>query len=490
MSKRGVVYARISDSEGQGGEDKVSIPVQLEDSRKRAIRDGVEIIDQYVDNKRYRVGRRWVEPGGERADRPEFLRLIADGYAQKYELIYARTDDRLCRGVRPAVPFGDMLEQTRIQVILVSGNFDLRTFYLLAAVNKMELDRIRDRIRMGHEGRAKRGMHHGGNGAIGYNSVRDDSGKTVGYVIDEGWRMWFTTLAEYLLSGMSYIEIWRRLPLPPGSSRQLKYGHVTRIINSPWYRGFSVYNGVLSPGRHPKMWDAETCLRVELEIARRRREHPRGRWQSSPFRDFLFCGLCGGPMRRGGVSWIRGRSIPNYGCAHYLNRVASRNSGMEIPHVSNSMYEHKIVEALEDMFRSVTREELEAYYADDSFSVGPETAKGLTRLQGELAMLDNEIAGFSRSIESLVFQGARVVLEDQVKEKSRKAEALRAEIAGLNLITNEALESMDIDEALEILRAPGLFDGDLGEAIDIIRTALPAVYVMQGELRLTLDNLA
>lgn len=69
--KRAAIYARVSREE-QASEDKASIPEQLSDLEELCESKGHEIIDRYIDDKRYRSKGRLVEPAGTRKDRPEY----------------------------------------------------------------------------------------------------------------------------------------------------------------------------------------------------------------------------------------------------------------------------------------------------------------------------------------------------------------------------------------------------------------------------------
>jgi len=296
---RVALYARVSDSDSQTGEDKVSIGSQQEETRQKVLDmlGNVVFLDPYVDDHPYRVGSRLREPSGEHADRPAYCQLIADGYSKKYDYVAAWKEDRLYRGVKAAVLFGDMLETTGIRVVLARENFDAKMLYIKAAIGKIELDNIKDRLRMGQAGRARRGLHHGGRLSYGYQEIKDEAGRNTGYVIDKDWQAWFDELSRLFLARVSYRNITLQLPRPPGLQTQFYSTAVVRLIRSPWYRGFVVHRGQLLVGKHPKMWDDKTCAAIERELDRRRALRSGvPRLGEAIFTGILRCGFCNSSM--------------------------------------------------------------------------------------------------------------------------------------------------------------------------------------------------
>lgn len=78
----------------------------------------------------------------------------------EFDVLLAWNEDRLCRGYRPMVDLLDVLENTRLVVMLARGTFDRDTFPIKVWAAKAENERRADRIRIGHLGRVKRGLPH------------------------------------------------------------------------------------------------------------------------------------------------------------------------------------------------------------------------------------------------------------------------------------------------------------------------------------------
>ena len=95
---------------------------------------------------------------GSSKHRPDFQRMLKDAGDGRFDVIVAWKSDRLSRGLYPAAALMEVLEAAQIGLEAVKDNVDLNTFSLLAAVGKIELDNIRERVKMGMRGRARSGQ--------------------------------------------------------------------------------------------------------------------------------------------------------------------------------------------------------------------------------------------------------------------------------------------------------------------------------------------
>ena len=142
---RAAIYARVSDK-SQDAEDKTSISEQISDMEARCKRRGLTIVARYQE-----VGRGWSKK------RPEFQRMLADARQGRFDTIVCWKSDRLSRGMYPAAALMEVVEAHRINLEAVMDAIDLKTFGLMAAVGKIELDNFRERSSMGKRGTAKQG---------------------------------------------------------------------------------------------------------------------------------------------------------------------------------------------------------------------------------------------------------------------------------------------------------------------------------------------
>ncbi len=160
-ANRAAIYARVSDK-SRDGEDKTSISEQTGDMEAYCESKGLTITARYQE-----VGRGWSKK------RPEFQRMLADARRGRFDTIVCWKSDRLSRGMYPAAALMEVVEAHQIRVEVVLDAIDMKTFGLMAAIGKIELDNFRERSTMGKRGTAKQGRVPTGGVPYGYR-IGDD----------------------------------------------------------------------------------------------------------------------------------------------------------------------------------------------------------------------------------------------------------------------------------------------------------------------------
>jgi len=164
MTEKAAIYARVS-TEEQAGEGKVSIEVQR--SRCEALCEAREweVFEIYVD----------AGVSGAKEDRPALNRMLRDGEAGVFDRLVYLKSDRLARNTRLLLQIWEMLEQVGVKVISVEEGFDTGSpagqmaITMMAATAQFEREQIRERVKMGKHGMAKRGLYPSGIPPYGYD---------------------------------------------------------------------------------------------------------------------------------------------------------------------------------------------------------------------------------------------------------------------------------------------------------------------------------
>ncbi len=230
--KRAAIYARVSDK-SQAEEDKTSISEQIGAMEAYCEGKGMAITARYQE-----VGRGWTKK------RPEFQRMLADAKRGRFDTIVCWKSDRLSRGMYPAAALMEVVEAHQIQLEAVTDAIDMKTFGLMAAIGKIELDNFRERASMGKRGSAKQGRIPNGSRAYGYRIGDDGKPKIYepeGEVVRRIFRM-------YVHEGMSGAAIVRQLTrdnaptFNPGSRWHTSF--ISALL------GKEVYKGVWWYGKH------------------------------------------------------------------------------------------------------------------------------------------------------------------------------------------------------------------------------------------------
>ena len=254
--KRAAIYARVSDK-SQAEDDKTSISEQIGDMEAYCESKGLTISARYQE-----VGRGWSKK------RPEFQRMLADARRERFDTIVCWKSDRLSRGMYPAAALMEVVEAHQIQLEAVMDAIDMKTFGLMAAIGKIELDNFRERATMGKRGSAKQGRMPAGAPPYGYRT--GDDGRPEVYEPEaEVVRRIFQM---YVHEDMTGTDIIQRLtsddaPLRNPGSRWHK-AYVSDILRREVYRG---------------TWHYGRARWVVTEAGERVYPQPRDAWIEVPF---------------------------------------------------------------------------------------------------------------------------------------------------------------------------------------------------------------
>ena len=224
-TNRAAIYARVSDK-SQAEEDKISLSEQTIDMEAYCERRGLTIVARYQE-----VGRGWSKK------RPEFQRMLADAREGRFDTIVCWKSDRLSRGMYPAAALMEVVEayQTRLEAVM--DTIDMKTFGLMAAIGKIELDNFRERASMGKRGKAKQGRMP--NGSIPYGYRIGEDGKPVVYEPEA--EIVKRIFRQYVHEGMVGLAIARQLAQDnaptwrPGSRWHNAY--VCALLGKEVYKG-------------------------------------------------------------------------------------------------------------------------------------------------------------------------------------------------------------------------------------------------------------
>ncbi len=255
-ANRAAIYARVSDK-SQDGEDKTSIAEQTGDMEAYCESKGLTITARYQE-----VGRGWSKK------RPEFQRMLADARKGRFDTIVCWKSDRLSRGMYPAAALMEVVEAHQIRIEAVMDAIDMKTFGLMAAIGKIELDNFRERSTMGKRGTAKQGRVPTGGLPYGYR-IGDDGRPEV---VEEQAEVVRRIFQMYVHEGMRAFSIAVRLtdeevPTQTGKLTWLQ-SRVHHILGNATYTGSWVYGKYrhVSTEDGMKVYDQPRDTWIEIPI--------------------------------------------------------------------------------------------------------------------------------------------------------------------------------------------------------------------------------
>lgn len=491
VPQRAVIYRRVS-SEVQA--EKVSPEIQLAESEDYAREQGYLIVGVYTDTEKYRVRGRMVEPSGTRADRPGFQRLLADGRAGNYDVIVAWKEDRLYRGVRPAVLVDDLMESAGVRVELVKETFDRKMLFIKASVGKIELENIRERTEMGSRERVRSGYHHGGRLPLGYVAVKDPTGRTTGYAFDPIWRDFFDELAKRFLNREPYYRIAQAFGTHPVTGKLWQTATIRFLLTNPWYRGQLAYGWItrkpdfVADGQQPKAWDDATCAAVEHELTRREmvRHSVRGH---ALFSGLLRCGICGRLLcsLRTSAGRTGSASYQAYGCFRPTWVRCGTWAGRRT-HEPVFINEKKLIGLLRDTFSELTVAEVDELLGGLAMAMGgvsPDDGSKRKRLEAEAVQLRDRLADLAVGLDGVRNKSAAATeaLLATITQTGRRLDRVRADVAEMET-RRSALPDLASARIglLKLIKHPETWNLSSEQLQPLLRQALPALYVKGGGL--------
>ena len=252
---RAAIYARVSDK-SQAEEDKTSLSEQTSEMDAYCERKGLTVVARYQE-----VGQGWSKK------RPEFQRMLADAKRGRFDTIVCWKSDRLSRGMYPAAALMEVVEAYQMRLESVMDAIDMKTFGLMAAIGKIELDNFRERAELGKRGSAKQGRIPVGSIPYGYR-IGDDGRP---YVHEPEAVVVRRVFHQYVHEGEGVPSITRQLAeddAPTAKGSQWGKNHVHRILGREAYKG---------------TWWYGKARYVSTEDGKRITKKPRDSWIEVPF---------------------------------------------------------------------------------------------------------------------------------------------------------------------------------------------------------------
>ena len=237
--------------------------------------------------------------------------MLADARSGRFDTIVCWKSDRLSRGMYPAAALMEVVEAHQIRLEAVMDAIDMKTFGLMAAIGKIELDNFRERASMGKRGTAKRGRIPTGSLPYGYRT--GDDGRPEIYEAEaEIVRRIFR---QYVHEGMGSTSIaWQLMDegVPaPGSGKRWHQAYVHTLLRNTTYKGTWSYGQtrqvLTEQGRRvydqpqdtwiqvpvPPLVDEETWDRVQVLKKQRLKRSKRNTREFYLLQHVLRCAECG-----------------------------------------------------------------------------------------------------------------------------------------------------------------------------------------------------
>lgn len=440
----------------------------------------------YCEIKDWKIYDTYIDGGfsGANTQRPELERLISDAKRKKIDIVLVYKLDRLSRSQKDTLfLIEDVFAKNDVAFISLQENFDTSTPFgkasigMLSVFAQLEREQIKERMKMGKEGRAKNGK------SMSWTTIPfgyDYSKETGILSINPTQALIVKRIFTEYLNGKSVVKIIRDLNAEGHIGRKRPWGEtITKyLLKNETYLGKSKYKGNVYEGQHEAIISQELFDLVQLEVEKRQISAFEKYNNPRPFRakymlsGLMKCGYCGTslgiyvtPKNRGGLSKYK------YQCRHRFSKDKKIrcNSGW----YSKSELEEKVIKELE-------RLKFDPKYKKETLAKKEETIK-VEEVKKQLDKLNKQVSKLTElyldeviTRKELDDKNAKIKTERQYLE-----EQLESQKSNVMSIRKRKLTRLLKDFDIEKL--------SYEEASKIVKSVIKEIIVTKDDMTITLD---
>ena len=298
--KTAVIYARYSSD----NQNEQSIDGQLRVCREYAQKNGILILDTYVDRAMT----------GTNDNRPDFQRMLKDSARHKWEIVLVYKLDRFSRNKYETAIHKKTLRDNGVKVVSATENIPdtpegIIMESLLEGMSQYYSAELSQKIKRGMKDSRLKGKFTGGFVVYGY---KVENGKIA---VDEQQAEAVRYIFEQYLQCVSVPDIIDALTARGCYFRGKKFipSNIHYILRNRKYIGKYYCKGDLYENVYPQIVPTETfeLVRKKIDLNKRGSNSVESVYL---FRNILKCGYCGCPMHSEGGKAYNGSLIRYYKC--------------------------------------------------------------------------------------------------------------------------------------------------------------------------------
>lgn len=442
-----------------------------------SIGEQIDRMKSYCQAKDWTIYKIYTDPGysGSNMDRPGLQELISDAKKQRFDLVLVYRLDRLSRSQSDVLTLIEKVFQPNgIGFVSMSENFDTSTSTgramvgFLSVFAQLELEKIRERMMEGKDGRAKDGLFPGGTVPFGYtyNQI------TELLEVNEYEAMQVREVFSLYLQGKGYVKIGDILE-KKGYLHKSGHWYVNTVrytLTNPIYAGWIKHNDKLYPGKHEALVSKEDFDRVQEKLAIQTESHKRDRFYSTYLTGLIWCAHCGskyttrlGRFRKDGT-----RNI--YYCCY--SRCKKVKAMIKDPNCVNETYRMDKLDGI--IFDEIRKLAIDPDYIQKTRAdqVSEEPNK-VAIIQAEIDKVDKQISKFM----DLYALGTIDIdmISDKIKPLNDRKKALENELHAAQHVSH----GMNDEEAVAIAASFGevLDRGDFDEIRGVIEQLIHKIVI-------------
>lgn len=405
-----------------------------------SIGEQTERVTAYCKSKEWNLGKIYTDAGytGGNLDRPALQEMIRD--IENYDIVLVNKLDRLSRSQKDTLYLiQDVFAPHGCSFVSMQESFDTTTpigiamVGILSAFAQLERSQIKERMKMGKEGRKKKGLWHGGvNIPTGYD-YKD------GKLIPNDEADQVRLIYKMYLDGTSIRDITRFLSTHY-TTRYTSWnyvGTVRKILENELYIGMiGEYKG-----QHEPLIDLDTFEKVQAKLSDNQNQSKRVLGKHL-LTGMCYCGYCGNRVRS--VTTVSKKMKYSY------YRCGSRDfSSLDKIDNKCELKPHKESEIDEIIYREILKLKFEDVKISEKKEKLPDNSAEIEKLTKQINRLidlyticgDDKLEELSKKIKDL--KAKRNALE---KIKIRPKKVVKSQIMNTLSVARETIENGTIED--------------------------------------------
>lgn len=421
-------------------------------------------LKSYCDARGWTVSKIYKDGGfsGGDMDRPALKRMIKDIKDRKIETVIVYKLDRLSRSQKDTLNLiEDVFIANDVNFISINENFDTSTPFgkamigILSVFAQLEREQIKERMTMGRDGRAKKGLYSGScYDPLGYDYIDGQ------LVINEYESMIVKEMFDLCLEGWSMNKIGITFAKKYGKLRNFAHtSTIKKILTNHLYYGCIEHKEEIYEGQHEAIVDKETYNKVQQRL----KETAKNSNQATPFManklltGVIWCGNCGARYFNQSTSPVYKGVVLHYDYYKCYSKI--KNSSMAVDEqCKNKTWRMEKVDDL--VIKEILKLQFDKDYLEELSSKG----------KNDEDNLDVKITGIKKRINELSNQLDKVMdlyqlgnisldkITKRVNELTEEKENLENELHDLEMTKENKTESTEeitkaLSNAKEVLES-------------------------------------
>lgn len=449
-----------------------------------SIDEQIERMNKYCEAMGWKVYKTYTDAGysGANTNRPALQRMIKDIEAGKIDKVLVYKLDRLSRSQLDTLYLIEkVFLANNVDFVSMNENFDTSTPFgramigILAVFAQLEREQIKERMMMGKEARAKKGLYHGSNCyPIGYDYIN-------GHLVPlEFEAIQIKMIFEMYAEGKAPLTIAEYLNNNGYTTRYGRWNDITvrKILRRKTYLGYIKYHDDWYKGEHEALISEDLFNTVQKIFDQRTEDYSYYKRREGRVNSYLggmlFCDCCGGKYSK-----IISNSTKNgkkYRNTYYKcnSRTFKKRTLVRDPNCKNKTWRMDVLDNL--VFDEIKKLALDPDYIN-KIKTPQENYNKQSVIENQIENIKNQI---NKLMDLYTIGGMPVdLLQEKIHDLNDQQKKLETEI---EKIEDEKKKKMTHADAMKMITSfkDVLERGDYAE----IRTSLSALIekiVIKGE---------